>query len=506
MLQPTHLLTHASTGLKIGLIGLAEQEWLSTVNALPPDLIFVSASETANKYSPILREQGADMIVVLAHQREANDLRLAEECHDVDLILGGHDHQYRWKKINGTHVLCSGTDFRQMSYIEARRREKCERDEGAADSNGKKKKGQWEFTITRRDVVSAVPQDLEMVKAVQKLSAGLSAKLDKPIGYTAAPLDARFTTVRVRESNLGNFVADVLRNYYAGDCALIVGGTFRGDVVYPPGVLKLRDVVDCFPFEDPTVMVKVSGKRLLEALQHAVSEWPKLEGRFPQVSGIKMAFDPKMKPRVREVRIQGEDLKEEKEYKLVTRFYTTQGGDGFAMLKCKDEEEYLVNDENGHLISQLLRQYFMSLRVMGKWKRWSEHLGNHWGEVQNGVEKAHPAREPKRKRSGIQQPKEEINGHEGIGEKKANGHHEGLSDSEDDEAHVPASEPRDERREKELSIIRKVIRKWWRLAGLADRHPSLCEEAAEDFGVHWAKGVCPKVEGRIRIMVELDEH
>ena len=31
---------------------------------------------------------------------------------------------------------------------------------------------------------------------------------------------------------------------------------------------------------------------MVAALENGVSQWPKLEGRFPQVSGLTFAFDP----------------------------------------------------------------------------------------------------------------------------------------------------------------------------------------------------------------------
>lgn len=318
--------------------------------------------------------------------------------------------------------------------------------------------------------------------------------------------------MRAAESNLGNFVADVLRNYYGGDCALIVGGTFRGDQVYPPGVLRLRDIMDCFPFEDPTVVLRASGAQLRAALENSVSTWPALEGRFPQVSGLSFSFDPAKTPRVQEVLVGGEPLREEgREYRLVTRHYTAQGGDGFSSLKARSENEFLVNEENGQLISQLLRQYFMSLRVLGRWKRWSEQLGHHWGEVQDGMHTSHPVRGPVEAWRGATTVKGSSAGHgggkkkegkerEGEGEWEGGDvHHPGLSDSEDDEAHVLTVSPTTDQKERELDMMRRVTRKWWRLAGITG-HPGLCEEVGEEFGVYWTKGVCPRVEGRIKII------
>ena len=38
------------------------------------------------------------------------------------------------------------------------------------------------------------------------------------------------------------------------------------------------------PMLDPLVLLDVTGDQLCQALENGVSQWPKLEGRFPQVS------------------------------------------------------------------------------------------------------------------------------------------------------------------------------------------------------------------------------
>ena len=263
--QKTALLT-ASNGLKLGIIGLVEREWLDTINSLPPNIIYKSSSVTAEELAPKLRDQGADIIIALTHAREPNDNKLAERTPPgvIDLILGGHDHFYGHSLINGTHVLRSGTDFKQLSYITAWRRP------DTASS--------WDFEITRRDVVRSLPEDPDAAALVTDISSGLQAKMDKPIGYTAVPLDARFTTVRLSESNIGNFVCDLMRLYYQADCTIMAAGTIRGDQVYPPGVLRAKDMMNCFPFEDPCVVLRVGGNAVLEALENGVSLCPALEG------------------------------------------------------------------------------------------------------------------------------------------------------------------------------------------------------------------------------------
>jgi 5'-nucleotidase len=118
--QKTTMLT-SSTGTRIGVIGLAEKEWLEAVNSLPTNLIHTDPATTARELIPSVREQGAEMIVALCHQREHHDTRLAREVPEINIILSGHDHHYRHSKIGETHVLCSDSDYKQLSYIEATR-------------------------------------------------------------------------------------------------------------------------------------------------------------------------------------------------------------------------------------------------------------------------------------------------------------------------------------------------------------------------------------------------
>jgi len=501
------LMLTSSNGTKIGFIGIVEREWLDTINTLPPHLKYLSASATAADLAPKLRAEGAEMIIVVSHQREPNDNKLAEKLTPgtIDIVLGGHDHFYGHSVINSTHVLRSGTDFKQLSYIEARRK---------ADGG----KG-WDFNIIRRDVVSSIPEDADAAKLAEKLTSSLKTKLDKPIGYTAAPLDARFTTVRLKESNMGNFVCDLMRFHYHADCAIMASGTIRGDQIYPPGVLRVKDVMNCFPFEDPCVVISLKGKHVVEALENAVSTYPAQEGRFVQVSGIEFTFDAKKpeKARCTDVYINGKPVDLEKDYVVATRDYMVRGKDGFTSLMLEEDggpAKSVVSEESGMLISMILRQYFMSLKVLGSWKNWSHNMGRHWGAIHNGLHSVHPVREPVKpgeahdEKAVVRQPEgggaKEIASLVGKAQRHQHKTHGGPvdehdSDSEDDSTDLPPVPTDLSKRERELVIMRKAMRKWWRLAGLAG-HPKMCAEVSEDFGVHWARGIAPKVEGRIKIL------
>ncbi|KAI1451592.1 Metallo-dependent phosphatase [Annulohypoxylon moriforme] len=491
--KKTHFIT-TSNGVKIGLIGLGEREWLATINSLPPDLIYKSATQTAKELVPQLRAEGADIVIALTHMREPNDNKLAEQTDGIiDIILGGHDHYYSHSVIKGTHVLRSGTDFKQLSYLEARRR---------ADNSGR-----WDIDIIRRDTTSAIPEHGPTVELVERLTASLKATLQKPIGYTAAPLDARFRTVRLRESNIANWVCDIMRHYYSGDCSMMASGTVRGDQVYPPGPVLLKDIMNCFPFEDPVVVIKVTGQAIWDALENGLSQYPALEGRFPQVSNITFKFDGQ-KPsgsRIASATIGGEPIDMARKYVLVTRGYMARGKDGYDSLLIEEEggkAEEIVSEENGILISMMLRQYFMSLRVMGQWKYWGNNMGRHWNHVTSKVNETHTHHDPttspaspstRAKASGWDNwtPQK-------IRERKSSIVRADESDDEDNDKGYDAKRgviPEIEAIDKEMQIMRRVFAKWARIAHVESR---LGEELKDgEFEVDWTRAIAPRIEGRI---------
>ncbi|KAI2464021.1 Metallo-dependent phosphatase [Annulohypoxylon bovei var. microspora] len=493
--KKTHLIT-ASNGLKIGLIGLGEREWLATINSLPPDLIYKSATQTAKELVPQLRAEGADIVIALTHMREPNDNKLAEQTDGIiDIILGGHDHYYSHSLIKGTHVLRSGTDFKQLSYLEARRR---------VDNSGR-----WDVDIVRRDATSAIPEHGPTVKLVEKLTASLKTTLQKPIGYTAAPLDARFRTVRLRESNIANWVCDIMRHYYSGDCSMMASGTVRGDQVYPPGPILLKDIMNCFPFEDPVVVIKATGQAIWDALENGLSQYPALEGRFPQVSNITFKFDGR-KPsgsRIVSATIGGEPIDMARKYVLVTRGYMARGKDGYDSLLIEEEggkAEEIVSEENGILISMMLRQYFMSLRVMGQWKYWGNNMGRHWNSVTSKVNETHAHHDPtaspvspttRTKASGWDNwtPQK-------IRERKASIVRADESDDEDEDEDKSYDTKGGfigeiEAIDREMQVMRRVFAKWARIAKVESR---LGEELKDgEFEVDWTRAIAPRVEGRI---------
>lgn len=62
-------------------------------------------------------------------------------------------------------------------------------------------------------------------------------------------------------------------------------------VPVPPGPYRAKDLVTLLPMLDELCVLGLTGAQLLEALENGVSQYPKLEGRFPCLAGITMTYD-----------------------------------------------------------------------------------------------------------------------------------------------------------------------------------------------------------------------
>ena len=81
-------------GIRIGLIGLAEFEWICTLNVFDiDDVIYEDYVYAGDKIAKMLRDRfSCEFIIALTHMRNPNDRRLTQKTKLIDLVLGGHDH------------------------------------------------------------------------------------------------------------------------------------------------------------------------------------------------------------------------------------------------------------------------------------------------------------------------------------------------------------------------------------------------------------------------------
>jgi 2',3'-cyclic-nucleotide 2'-phosphodiesterase (5'-nucleotidase family) len=164
---------------------------------------------------------------------------------------------------------------------------------------------------------------------VDKYRKKADASLDGPAGRTEVDLDGE--NVRKRETNLGDLIADIVRGSARADAAIVNGGEIRTGI--RKGVIRVRDIYSVLPFDSYVVAVILSGKQIIEALEHGVSTVVSGSGAFPQVSGISFSYDRSAQPgkRIREAGIGGKPIDPGKEYTVATNDFLAAGGDGYTV-------------------------------------------------------------------------------------------------------------------------------------------------------------------------------
>lgn len=309
-------------GVKIGFIGLLLPETKET-SSMEDHLQIEDYCKTANQIIPKLKAAGANTIVALTHMYMFQDKHLARCAEGIDLILGGHEHTLLQSASNGTPIFKMWADSRQVGkfdlYIDKK--------------TGKLQSMDWEII----PVTDAIPDAPGFAPVMAKYKEILD-QLEVRVGATSVPLDALSHSVRSKETDIGNFIADAYRNAVNADIGFVNGGSIRADLSYNPGPLTKRDVLSMLPFNNPIVKIEITGKMLMEILEHGVarSAEDNEPGRFPQVSGIKFTFDASKLPgqRVLEAYVNGKRVRDDAIYTMATSdFLVTRGGDGYTMFK-----------------------------------------------------------------------------------------------------------------------------------------------------------------------------
>ena len=335
--------------MRIGLIGLVEEECLSAVSSRDRnDLIYSDyLARAAELVAYLKEEEKADFVIALTHMRWHNDCKLADTVTDIDLILGGHDHDYEVINKSGKLIVKSGSDFRTFSKIEI------------LSSAHHSRATCYEMAVKKIEVTSAFLEDPELQGCLNGFSELIDLRMDERLATFSSDLDCRFKVVRTQESAFGNLVTDVIRSVLNADAAIINSGGFRSDCIHPTSrAFTLRDLTLAIPMLTELCVLIVTGEQLRQVLENGVSQFPALDGRFPQVSGISFAFDPKQSPFRRvsscDIRVASESLNMTRKYTLVVKKFQADGGDGYTILK---QCPVLMSSENCPNLNNCIIRY-----------------------------------------------------------------------------------------------------------------------------------------------------
>lgn len=293
-------------GLKIGVFGILGKGAFKLATSAKPieykDMFDVSKEQVKK-----LKSQGADIILLLSHSGDDEDIQLAKKVKGIDIILGGHYHILTEKPIvvNNTYIFHPSYFFRNLGHYVFEY------------DNSTKKLSILEHNNITMDY--SIEEDSVIAKKVEELTLGLNEHLTSytnglftDIKQVNATTSFALERVEFDEFGLGNFVTDAMR--FMGekitgekvDFAFQGNGVIRSDL-YPGAMPWSEKMISFFDLATvsglgkgpdnmpgyPMVSVYLTEQEIVRATQ-VTSVLHQIYGDifFLQFSGLRYTYDP----------------------------------------------------------------------------------------------------------------------------------------------------------------------------------------------------------------------
>ncbi|MEV4811492.1 bifunctional metallophosphatase/5'-nucleotidase [Micromonospora avicenniae] len=286
----------AAPALRVGILGLTNPGvaiW--DRGNVEGKLRFDDMIDTAAKYVPIMRQRGADIILISAHGGDSgtssygpelpneNPVALiAEQVPGIDAILFGHAHnevveRFVTNKQTGQQVLLSepskwGQRLTRMDFTLTRDR------------------GRW--TITRK---SATMLNTNTVVEDPKILAAVRTQHKKTVAYVnqvvaRATVEMSAVESRYKDTPILDFINHVQAEtvtkalagtQYADLPVLSQASPFSRTAVFPAGDVKIRDVAGLYVFDNTLEAVVLSGAEVRAYLEYSAKYFTTLASGAP---------------------------------------------------------------------------------------------------------------------------------------------------------------------------------------------------------------------------------
>ncbi|MGB8984718.1 MAG: 5'-nucleotidase C-terminal domain-containing protein [Anaerolineales bacterium] len=261
-------------GVQVGILGLtppAVTHWERPENIV--DCVFGDAMAAANYYVPIMRAEGADVIVVSAHTgldetygygRDENFAKfLANEVPGIDVILAGHAHALVASQvINGVLVTEPGYHTRNISDIRI-----------TLSGSGS------DWTVTTKTstapAVSSYAEDAGLLALLQPYHTTTVAYINTPIGVATEAFPGGFTA-RIADGPLADLINQVQMDA-AAEAGFPVEASaaalFTNQALLNAGPIKLKDAYAVYIYDNTLYVIEATGQMIKDELEWTATYW-----------------------------------------------------------------------------------------------------------------------------------------------------------------------------------------------------------------------------------------
>lgn len=334
-------------GEKIGIVSALAEDTGETSS--PGDGVkFIMAEDYFKGAVEGLEAAGINKIIAVTHEGLPRDKQIAASVSGIDLIIGGHSHTLLsnvQEKAEGPYpVMIKNPVGQDVPIVQAYAYGKFLGEiEVVWDDAGNLIKAEGEPIL----LDASVTPDETYLARIAELAAPIEEIKAKVVGSTSDLIDGDRNNCRSGECAMGNLVAEAMLARVKDQgiqIAIQNGGGLRASI--DAGEVTMGEVLTVLPFQNTVATFQLKGSDVIAALENGVSQVEDGAGRFPQVAGLKYAFDLS-KPageRISDVQVAEDEgfvpLQADKAYGVVSNNYMRSGGDGYSIFETAGMNAY----------------------------------------------------------------------------------------------------------------------------------------------------------------------
>ncbi|MEA3392181.1 MAG: bifunctional UDP-sugar hydrolase/5'-nucleotidase [Candidatus Marinimicrobia bacterium] len=372
-------------GIKVGILGIGTAVTPSmSFPANVEGLTFLPEIATAKKWIPIMKEEGADVIILSTHswtpyERDkeaallheaiqrgewpdenkigAPGMEIAVSVPGIDVMFTGHVHKGFPKPyedpINHTLIFQNygnGTNIGQVNFYIHKKT---------------KTLAGYDFAVDQSAIITLLEDefwiDTEIDSMIEARKAIAEVGFDKVITILPAPL----RRANEGQSVLGNLLCDAVAWSSNADVAFSNYGGLRSDL--EAGPLTYESLFRFLPFGNRITIFQMSGAELDALIEDRVSG----NSRGMLVSGLEVIIDKRKAERDRAeiLTVQGKTFDKKAIYKIAVSDYLAEGNSGYDRLTTIGEKH---RNNTGLMMREALRDYIVEFgpnaKIDTRWK------------------------------------------------------------------------------------------------------------------------------------------
>ena len=239
-------------GMRVMFIGILTEEVLKNTKSEGVVGTLIDIQDAVSEISKICdayRTEDVDLTVLLTHIGIEEDKKLAEALDPacgIDIIIGGHSHTLLEEPcvVAGIPIVQAAVGTDQIGRFDIM----VDTDKNCIDSYT------WQcIPITEENC----PRD----EALEKVVSEYKDYTDEKYGRILTRFPRAYThPKRNMETELGNLLAECMRDQIGADLVLIGSGSIRKTSLGP--AVTVRDFLEIFPFAEPAFGFRLTGKQL----------------------------------------------------------------------------------------------------------------------------------------------------------------------------------------------------------------------------------------------------